>query len=42
MKDQVHENSPQTIGDFTTAITARIRTIPIEKCVRVIDSFVRR
>ena len=38
----MHENNPQTIGDFKTAITARIRTIPVEKCVCVIDNFVRR
>ena len=38
----MYENKPQTIGDLKTAITARIRAIPVEECARVIDSFVRR
>ena len=38
-KDRVYKNSPQTIGDLKTAVTARIRAIPIEECVGVIDSF---
>ena len=37
-----HENNPQTIGDLKTAITARIRAISIEECVRVIDNSARR
>ena len=42
LKDRVYENNPQTIGDLKTAITARIRAIPIEECVRVIDNFASR
>ena len=42
LKNLVYENNPQTIGDLKTAFTARIRAIPIEECVRVIDNFVRR
>ena len=42
LKDRVYRNNPQTIGDLKTAITARIRAVPIEECVRVIDSFARR
>jgi hypothetical protein len=39
---QVYENNPQTIGELKTAITAKIREIPKEECVRVIDNFARR
>ncbi len=42
LKDHVYENNPQTIGDLKTAIAARIRAIPTEECVRVIDNFARR
>jgi hypothetical protein len=42
LKDNVYENNPQTIGELKAAITAKIREIPKEKCVRVIDNFVRR
>ena len=42
LKDRVCENNPQTIGDLKTGITASIRAIPIEECVRVIDNFARR
>ena len=41
LKDRVFENNLQTIGELKTAITARIRAIPIEECVLVIDSFAR-
>ena len=41
-KDRVYKNSPQTIGDLKAAGTARFRSIPIEECVRAIDSFERR
>ena len=35
----MYENNPQTISDLKTAITARIRAIPIEECVHVLDNF---
>jgi hypothetical protein len=38
----VYENNPQTIGELKAAITAKIREIPKEECVRVIDNFARR
>ena len=38
----MYENNPQTIGELKAAITGKIRQIPKEKCVRVIDNFVRR
>ena len=42
LKDRVYENNPQTIGDLKTTITARMRAVPIEECVRVTDNFARR
>jgi hypothetical protein len=42
LKDNVYENNPQTIGELKAAITAMIREIPKEECVRVIDNFARR
>ena len=41
LKDNVYQNNPQTIGELKTAIAiaAKIREIPREKCVRVIDNF---
>ena len=42
LKDRVFENNLQTIGELKTAITARIRAIPIEECIRVIDNFAHR
>jgi hypothetical protein len=36
----VYENNPQTIGELKAAI--KIREIPKEECVRVIDNFARR
>ena len=42
LKDNVHEKNPQTIGELKAAITAKIREIPKEECVRVIDNFARR
>ena len=42
LKDNVYENNPQTIGELKAAITAKIREIPKEECVRVIDNFARR
>jgi hypothetical protein len=42
LKDNVHENNPQTIGELKAAITAKIREIPKEECVRVIDNFAWR
>jgi hypothetical protein len=41
LKDNVHENNPQTIGELKAAITAKIREIPKEECVRVIANFAR-
>jgi exonuclease V gamma subunit len=38
LKDNVHENNPQSIGELKAAITAKIREIPKEECVRVIDN----
>ena len=37
----MYENNPQTIGDLKAAITGKIRQIPKEECVRVIDNFAR-
>ena len=42
LKDNMYENNPQTIGELKAAITAKIREIPKEECVRVIDNFARR
>ena len=42
LKDNVYENNPQTIGELKAAITGRIRQIPQEECVRVIDNFAPR
>jgi hypothetical protein len=41
LKDNVYENNPQTIGELKAAITAKIREIPKDECVRVIDNFAR-
>ena len=38
----MYENNPQTIGELKAAITGRIRQIPKEECVSVIDNFARR
>ena len=38
----MYENNPQAIGELKAAITGKIRQIPKEECVRVIDNFVRR
>ena len=42
LKDNVYENNLQTIGELKAAITRKIRQIPKEECVRVIDNFARR
>ena len=42
LKDKVYQGNPQTIEELKTAITAKIRAIPKEECVKVIDNFVRR
>ena len=42
LKDNVYQGNPQTIKELKTAITAKIRAIPKEECVKVIDSFARR
>ena len=38
LKDNVHGNNPQSIGELKAAITAKIREIPKGECVRVIDN----
>ena len=42
LKDNVYQGNPQTIEELKTAITANIRAIPKDECVKVIDNFVRR
>ena len=42
LKDNVYQNNPQTIGELKAAIAAKIREIPREECVRVIDNFVQQ
>ena len=42
LKDNVYQDNPQTIPELKTAITAKIRRISGEECVRVIDNFARR
>ena len=42
LKDNVYQGNPQTIEELKTAITAKIRAIPKEECVKVIDNFARR
>ena len=34
-------NNPQTIGELKAAFTGKIRQIPKEECMRVIDNFVQ-
>ena len=41
LKDNVYQGNPQTIEELKTAITAKIRAIPKEECVKVIDNFVK-
>ena len=38
----MYENNLHTIGDLKTPVTARIRAITIEECVRVIGNSTRR
>ena len=42
LKDHVYQNNPQTIGELKAAIAAKIREIPWEECMRVIDNFAQR
>ena len=42
LKDNVYQNNPQTVPELKRAITNKIRAIPREECVRVIDNFARR
>lgn len=42
LKDNVYQNNPRTIPELKTAITAKIRAIPVAECIRVIDNFARR
>ena len=39
LKDNVYTNNPQTIPNLKAAIAAKIRAIPREECVRVIQNF---
>ena len=41
-QDPLYQGNPQTIEELKTAITAKIRAIPKEECVKVIDNLVRR
>ena len=41
-KTNVYQGNPQTIKELKTAITAKIRAISKEECVKVIDNFARR
>ena len=36
LKDNVYQGNPQTIEELKTAITAKIRAIPKEECIKVI------
>lgn len=42
LKDNVYKNNPPTIPDLKRTITAAIRAIPNEECVRVVENFARR
>ena len=42
LKDNVYQGNPQKIEELKTVITAKIRAIPKEECVKVIDNFARR
>ena len=42
LKDNVYQGNPQTIEELKTAITAKIRAIPKEECVKVIENFATR
>ena len=39
LKNNVYQGNPQTIEELKTAITAKIRAIPKEECVKVIENF---
>ena len=39
LKDNVYENNLQTTDELKAAITGKIRQIPKEECVRIIDNF---
>ena len=42
LKDNVYQGNPQTIEELKTAITAKVRAIPKEECVKVIENFATR
>lgn len=42
LKDNVYQGNPQTIEELKTAITAKIRAIPKEECIKMIQNFARR
>ena len=39
LKDNAYQNNPQTIGELKAAIAAKIKEIPREEGVRVIDKY---
>ena len=39
LKDHVYQNNTQTTGELKAAIAAKIREIPREECMRVIENF---
>ena len=41
-QNNVYKNNAQTIGELKAAITGKIRQIPKEECVKVIDNYARR
>ena len=42
LKDNVYEDAPQSIAELKAAITRKMRAIPREECIRVINNFARR
>ena len=41
-KDNVQQNNRETTGELKAVTTAKIREVPKEECVLVIDNFARR
>ena len=42
LKDQVYEDNPVTIEQLKRNITAKMRAITQEECIRVVNNFARR
>ena len=42
LKDNVYQGNPQTSEELKTAITAKIRAILKEECIKVSQNFARR